>query len=189
MMLALLAVVVAGDAAPGRADALAPPPGRACPGAELQPGPSNGPAIDAAVVCLINHIRAAHNLPALRPNHYLHMIAAAQVGEMVHWNYFADNRPSGLTPLALVSSTRYAANALSFQTGQNIGWATGTDAPPDTMVTAWMYSPPHREIILTRAYEDVGVGELPAVPSVLKHGTEGATYAIEFAARTPGGRL
>jgi uncharacterized protein YkwD len=160
---------------------------RYCRDATLQPDPTNGRAIDAAVVCLINNIRAAHRLPPLRANYYLGRVATTQVGEMLRSNYFADVRPSGLTPLALIASTRYVKHAFSFTVGQNLGWATGTDTPPVTMVAAWMNSPPHREIILTRMFRDVGVGELPALPSALERGNAGALYAIEFAVRTPAG--
>ncbi len=46
-----------------------------------------------------------------------------------------------------------------------------------------MHSPPHREVILTGEFRDVGVGVSPAVPPVLGHGARGATYAVEFAVR------
>jgi hypothetical protein len=47
-----------------------------------------------------------------------------------------------------------------------------------------MRSPPHREIILTAAFRDAGIGVAPAVPAVIGGGTGGATYAVEFGARS-----
>ena len=46
-----------------------------------------------------------------------------------------------------------------------------------------MSSPAHRAIILTRRFNDAGVGMTPAVPTTVGVGETGATYAIEFAAR------
>jgi uncharacterized protein YkwD len=155
----------------------------ACAGAELRPGPSNMPTVTAATVCLLNQVRSTYHLTALRANGYLQRVAAAQVGQMVRWNYFADVRPSGATPSTLIASTRYAAHAARLQTGQNIGWGTGQDATPASMVAAWMASPPHRALILARSFRDVGVGITMRLPTVLGEGPKGAVYAVEFAAR------
>jgi uncharacterized protein YkwD len=155
-----------------------------CPGAETQPDPANSAAIDAATVCLINHVRTEHRLRPLRSNSSLQRVASSQVAEMVRVDYFADDRPSGQTPMALIASTRYAAHAAAVSVAQNIGWATRSDTTPLNMVAAWMKSPPHREVILTSGFRNVGVGVVSAVPSVLGQGRAGATYAVEFAARS-----
>jgi uncharacterized protein YkwD len=154
-----------------------------CPGANLHPGRRNAPAVHAATVCLIDRVRAVYHLRPLRSNRYLQGVATRQVKDMVRWNYFADDRPSGLTPSALIASTGYAARARSLSTGQNIGWATGADTTPASMVSAWMSSPPHRAIMLARHFLDIGVGVTAVLPSVLERGRRGATYAVEFAAR------
>jgi uncharacterized protein YkwD len=92
-------------------------------------------------------------------------------------------RPSGTTPGALIASSPYGAHAVDLSAGQNIGWGTGGDATPASMVAAWMASPPHRALILARAFRDVGVGVSTRIPGVLGHGPWGAVYAVEFAAR------
>jgi hypothetical protein len=46
-----------------------------------------------------------------------------------------------------------------------------------------MLSPPHREIMLSSGYRDIGVGIAPAAPPKLTDGLPGATYAVEFASR------
>ncbi len=154
-----------------------------CPGANLRPTATNGAALQGATLCLINRIRAAHHLRALHANRELRSVATSQVATMVHWNYFADVRPTGQTPLSLVSVSRYPAHAASVSVGQNIAWATGGDTSPTQIVAAWMASPPHRQIILTGEFRDAGVAAMPAVPSVIHAGTQGATYAVEFAHR------
>ena len=154
-----------------------------CLGANLRPSATNAAAIDAATLCLIDHVRAAQHLRPLRSNRELGAVASSQVGSMVRWNYFADVRPTGQTPLSLVVVTHYPAHAGGISVGQNIAWGTGSYTTPAHIVAAWMASPPHREIILSGKYRDAGVAMTPALPTVLGVGSRGATYAVEFGVR------
>jgi uncharacterized protein YkwD len=154
-----------------------------CPGASLRPAAGDGSTIDRATLCLVNEIRAAHHLRALRANRPLGKVAGSQVATMVRWDYFADVRPSGQTPLSLVGVTRYPAHTAGYAVGQNIAWGTGSYASPEHIVAEWMASPPHRAIILTGYYRDAGVAVEPALPGILRAGDSGATYAMEFGVR------
>jgi uncharacterized protein YkwD len=102
---------------------------------------------------------------------------------MLRWNYFADIRPSGQTPLALVGGTRYRAHTARISVGQNIAWASAIFATPAHIVAEWMASPPHAAIILSPEYRDAGVAVVPALPTVLREGHSGAVYAVEFGVR------
>ncbi len=155
----------------------------ACPGATLQPTSTDGAAIDAATLCLVDAVRAAHQLQALRQNGQLAKVATSQVATMIRWDYFADVRPTGQTPLSLVGVTHYPAHTAGFAVGQNIAWGTASFASPEHIVAEWMACPPHRAIILTAAYRDAGVAVTPALPGVLRAGQSGATYAMEFGVR------
>ncbi len=157
--------------------------GAYCAGADIRPTAANGPLIASATLCLINQVRRAYGLHPLRLNRELRRLAASQAHDMVSWNYFADDRPPGLTPMALVSKTRYITHATRVSVGQNIGWGTGEYATPAGMVAAWIASPGHLENIVTSEYREVGVGVTPAVPARFKPELPGATYAMEFAAR------
>jgi uncharacterized protein YkwD len=166
------------------APALAAGGAAACSAATgAEPTPSNREADEVATLCLINRIRAAHHLPALRDNRQLASVADSQVTSMVARDWFSDVRPGGITPLALVGSTSYPARAATIAVGQNIAWGTGSFSTPAHIVSEWMASPPHRAIILTRQYRDAGVSIEPAVPGVLHAGHAGATYAMEFGRR------
>jgi uncharacterized protein YkwD len=154
-----------------------------CAGANVTPTATNGPRIASATLCLINQVRRAYDLHPLRSNGELRKLATGQAHDMVSWNYFADNRPPGLTPMALVSKTRYITHATKLSVGQNIGWGTGEYATPAGMVAAWIASPGHLENIVTSEYREVGVGVTPAVPARFKPELPGATYAMEFAVR------
>jgi uncharacterized protein YkwD len=154
-----------------------------CRGAELHPSSADLAAVQAATVCLINQVRTSHGRRPLRDNGYLQRVAVGQVAQMVRWNYFADVRPSGQTPRALIGSSAYARHAARLRTGQNIGWATAGEATPRNMVRAWMHSAPHRAVILAGGFRDLGVAIAPSLPSRLRQGSGGALYAAEFAAR------
>ncbi len=154
-----------------------------CAYANLRPTATDTALVDRATLCLIDQVRAAYRLQPLRANHELQSVAGEQASGMVRDDYFGDDSPSGQTPGTLIAAIPYGAHAASLATAQNLGWGTLAAATPAGMVTAWMHSPPHREVILTSEFRDVGVGVSPAVPSIVGHGERGATYAVEFAAR------
>lgn len=179
----------AGTPTPPAAPTPTPPPTTApaaraaCPGADVRPSGANAATVEQATLCLVNQIRAAHRLGALRSNEQLVGVADSQVSTMVRWNYFADVRPSGQTPLSLVVGTSYPVHAADVAVGQNIAWGTSRYSSPRHIVREWMNSPPHRAIILTSEYRDAGVAVAPELPDVLKAGRRGATYAMEFGVR------
>ena len=155
----------------------------ACRGETLLPTATDTAIVDRATLCLINRVRSANRLRPLRANHWLLSVAASQVTSMVSRDYFADVRPSGQTPLALVGVTRYPAHAAGIAVGQNIAWGTGSYATPQHIVSEWMASPPHRAVILTASYRDAGAAVTAAVPGVVAASHSGATYAMEFGVR------
>ncbi len=182
---ALLTCVAALAAHTGRRpdDAHSAAAGSPCAGENLLPTVANARTVDAATLCLINRLRGARGLRSLRANRELRHVASSQVDTMVLRNYFADDRPTGQTPLSLVAITRYPMHTDGFAVGQNLAWGTGNDTTPAHIVEEWMASPPHREIMLSGEYRDAGVAVTPAVPTVLDRNGHGATYAIEFGVR------
>jgi uncharacterized protein YkwD len=154
-----------------------------CRGALTLPTRSNLELIDSAVTCLIERERTSRGLAALQPNPDLQGIAAGLAKEMASAGYFGDDSMSGQTPWQRIASSPYAVGAQVVAAGQNIGWGTGGLATPLGVVEEWMRSPPHRLIILSSGYHDVGVGAAPIAPSSVTHEKPGATYSVEFAAR------
>jgi uncharacterized protein YkwD len=179
----LCAAIFGGQALAADTEATASTKRTSCRGADLAPTASDSTAVGAATLCLVDRIRAAWRLAPVRANRALRAVATSQVRNMVRWDYFADVRPTGQTPLSLVAATNYRAHASSVSVAQNIAWGTGPLATPARIVAAWMASPPHRRLILTGSFRDAGVAAVPAVPWRLGHGRYGATYAIEFGMR------
>jgi uncharacterized protein YkwD len=154
-----------------------------CSGAYLQPTRADLSQVKAATLCLIERERRVYRVGLLRSNGSLQRIATSQAKEMVIGDYFGDNSLAGSTPMQRIEVSAYASRTKSLAAAQNIGWGTGGLATPAAMVRGWMLSPPHRHIMLTGGYRDVGVGIAPAAPPRLTEGLPGATYTVEFAAR------
>jgi uncharacterized protein YkwD len=168
---------------PGVTSAAHARPQAPCPNAQLQPAAGDLAQINTATLCLVNRVRASYQLRRLRFSPPLQSVATGQARDMVIGDYFGDQSLSGSTPLQRILATGYPGRAWRLSTAQNIGWATGPLATPAEMVEAWMHSPPHRKIMLTPGYRDIGVGVAPAAPSSLAQGLTGATYTIEFGRR------
>lgn len=156
---------------------------RSCGAVDALPSAANLRRVRAATLCLIERERRSRDLAWLRSDGSLQRIATSQAEEMVAGDYFGDDSLSGWTPLQRIAKSRYGAGANGLRTAQNIGWGTDGLATPAGMVRGWMLSPPHRKIMLTGGYRDIGVGVAPAAPARLGQGARGATYTVEFAAR------
>jgi uncharacterized protein YkwD len=155
-----------------------------CRGSWLHPSRRNVARVVSATLCLIERERRAYRLGLLRSNRSLQRIASRQAKDMVVGDYFGDNSLTGGTPWQRITTSPYASGARRVSAAQNIGWGTAGLATPAAMVRGWMLSPPHREIVLTAGYRDIGVGVAPAAPSRFTRGSlPGATYTAEFAAR------
>ncbi len=169
--------------AAGSAPTTAPPHPASCRGALTLPTQANLTLMGTAIVCLINRERAHYQLPALSPNGDLQGIASSLSREMAASGDFADNSTTGETPWERISSSPYAWGARTLYAAQNIGWGTDGLATPTGVVNEWMHSAPHRHIILTGSYRNIGAGVAPIAPSTLTDEKPGATYTVDFAAR------
>jgi uncharacterized protein YkwD len=183
-MLAVLAALLGAGSVSATGSPSTPLPAHGfCGGSSLRPTTRNLSRVVGATLCLIEREREIHHLDPLRLNRSLQQIAVNQTMDMVLGDYFGDNSLAGGTPWQRITASPYAVGARSLSTAQNIGWGTAALATPQAMVEGWMLSPPHRRIVLTGAYRDIGVGVAPAAPSSLTDGLPGATYTVEFANR------
>jgi uncharacterized protein YkwD len=126
---------------------------------------------EAAVRCEINAIRVQSGLKPMGTTRPLRVAAVRHSRDMVRRHYFAHVSPSGQTVSDRARRAGYGGERL----GENIGWGSGSLATPAAIVQAWMNSPPHRRIILTPDFRDVGVGIAQGAPS----GGDGATYTLD----------
>jgi uncharacterized protein YkwD len=113
-------------------------------------------ASEQQLVALTNQARANAGRRSLRVDSALTSIARWRSKDMIDRNYFSHSiPPSGKSVFNVMSERGYCFNLA----GENIGWNTY----PDDVATAqihqmFMDSPSHRENILGRAWDVIGVG-------------------------------
>jgi uncharacterized protein YkwD len=127
---------------------------------------------------LLNAARATRGAPPLKPDKRLAVAARAHSLDMVTHGYFDHVSPNGEGLRARVAHTGWLRRRFPWQLAENLAWGSGPLATPDAIVKAWMDSPPHRRIMLSRALRVVGIGIVLGTPS----GASGATYTADFGA-------
>jgi len=123
------------------ADAVVPAKPLVSSAAALDPG-------ELAVVRLINVYRSQNGVPALRVGPALSRAAQAHSADMARRGYFDHG--------AFVARLRRFGVRAPY-IGENL--ASGTrPLTPATIVRMWIQSPPHRENLLDRDFQRIGVG-------------------------------
>jgi len=134
--------------------------------------------VRSALRCLVNSTRARHGLPALRSSARLNVAADQFSADMVARGYFAHVTPEGLSVTDRIRATGYLGGSDDWALGEDIGWGTGSASTPASIFRAFMNSPPHRRVILSRDFRQIGVGVAAGVP-VAGQGP-GSTFVLDF---------
>lgn len=162
------------------AEPTTPQTGNRCPGATLRPNRHDLTAVADATICLINRARSARHIPALEANAALDSSAAQHSLEMHADRFFGHDSASGQTPREQVLASSYGDGASHVAAGQAVAWGSGSEATPRATVLAWIASPPHRALLLSSAYQAIGVGASLGSP---RGSRRGALYTADFANR------
>jgi uncharacterized protein YkwD len=136
------------------------------------------PNVRTALRCLVNATRAQHGLPSLRSSAQLNAAADAFSADMVARGFFAHVTPDGRSVTDRVRATGYLGGSQDWALGEDIGWGTGSASTPDSIFQAFMNSPPHRRVILSHDFHEIGVGVAGGVP-VAGQGA-GSTFVLDF---------
>ena len=152
-----------------------------CAGANLLPALSSVPTAKAATLCLLNNERATRGLAPLSTQPELESSAQNYSQAMVQQRFFAHVSPGGQTITDRLAD--YTGAALSYTTGENLGWGEGALATPSAIVRGWMASTGHRDNILSGDFTEIGVGIVGGTPSGGLPALS-ATYTTEFGSRT-----
>lgn len=152
-----------------------------CADAEAEANRMSDGAAAAATLCVLNAERRGHGLSRLRLSGPLSQAATAHSSDMVSRSYFSHTAPEGPGLLERVRQSGYLRSAPRWRLGENLAWGTQGRTSARAIVRAWMQSPRHRKVILTRAYREVGIGVVPGLPR--PSANAGATYTADFAAK------
>ncbi|HVS33449.1 MAG TPA: CAP domain-containing protein [Thermoanaerobaculia bacterium] len=111
----------------------------------------------AAIVAATNRERAAHGLAPLRLNSKLSLAAGDRITDMFHQRYFDHVAPDGTQPFVWARRRGYSYSLI----GENlaVGYPTA-----QRVVTGWMNSPGHRQNILQRGFDEVGIAVSSGAP-------------------------
>lgn len=116
------------------------------------------------IIELTNQKRAEESLPLLTLDPLLSEAAQRKAGDMMAFNYWAHNSPSGRNPWTFFKEVNYQY----LYAGENLA---RDFADSDGVVEAWMASPTHKDNILNSKYQEVGVavvdGTLQGVQTTL----------------------
>jgi uncharacterized protein YkwD len=155
---------------------------RHCPGADDVPFPQVSDADISALQCVVNRERERRGLRRLDRTRSLDRASAQHSSDMAQNDYFDHRSPGGSTPAERARSAGYLSGARSWRVGENLAWGTGPLATPNSIVNAWLNSPPHRELMLSRGFADFGLGIAPGAPQAGVAG--GATYTMLMGRRS-----
>ncbi len=152
----------------------------ACSGIDVQPTVENLDQVSATTLCLINQQRTDNGLPALSQQSELDLASVDYSELMVDQQFFAHVSPAGSVLTQRLTDSGYLGGTGAWIVGENIAWGESYLATPGAIVTAWMNSPGHRANILSRDYDEIGVGIAIGVPT---SNNSGATYTTDFGHR------
>jgi uncharacterized protein YkwD len=139
--------------------------------------------METALTCLINEERTSRGLGAVQANGDLRDAALSHSNEMVAQQYFEHTSPQGVTFIDRIEATGYMRGARSWIVGENLVWGTGPLSTPQSLVTAWMNSPPHRENLLKPRFNEIGVAAVDGTPEG-DLGDPGVTVSSEYGFRS-----
>jgi uncharacterized protein YkwD len=118
----------------------------------------------AALTCRISAARERHGLDGLHRRKRLAVAARRYADDMATHDFFSHVSPSGARLRDRVDAAHYAGRRCSWHVGEVLAWSSGDNASAEWTVRAWLHSATHRRVLLTRDYDDVGVGVVAGDP-------------------------
>ena len=147
--------------------ALAVPAGAyTCRGADDAPATVGLHRARTATFCLINLERSHHDLPILLRQRKLMKTSGTFSRRMVAQRFFAHD---GV----------WLASRIAGPAGEILAWGETSISTPAQILGDWMASPPHRRVILSRRFTQMGMGIAFGSP-LGGPAAEAVTYTVDF---------
>jgi uncharacterized protein YkwD len=151
---------------------------KACAHASASPSHLSTRAATHALQCLINDVRRAHGLRAVRAERHLRAAAEGHSTDMAVHDFFAHDSPSAGSMQARVARAGYLRRAGTWALGEALAWGKASRGAPRSIMRGLLASPPHRAILLDPRFRDVGVGVAHGAPSGAGRGA--LTVTLDF---------
>jgi hypothetical protein len=134
-----------------------------------------------ALACELARVRAKRDLERLRENDLLARAAKRHAADMVERSYFSHETPGGAGPGDRARRVGYARVDCSWKIGEVLAWGVAGRSTAAATVKAWMGSPDHRRILVSRKYDEIGSWMVAGTPD--RRYPSGATAAAVFGER------
>jgi uncharacterized protein YkwD len=130
--------------------------GAAPAGAIGQRPASNLSALEQDVLANVNLLRRQHGLAALRLSSKLAAAARSHSTEMAQRGYFSHNSANGASFDKRISRFYSAGGKRFWSVGENLLWSS-PDVSASSALDMWLNSPPHKKILLTGRWREIGL--------------------------------
>ena len=137
----------------------------------------------AAVLGALNAARADAGVAPVRRRPALTRAACAYAADMVARRFFSHTSPDGKGPVDRARASGYLRAAPVWSVGEILLWSRKPVFTAADAAAAWLASPPHKVVLLSRAYKDAGVGVVPGDPMGDPLTTPSVTMAVLFGQR------
>lgn len=117
-----------------------------------------------ALVCEIDRVRARRDVGRLRDNALLVRASRRHASDMVQRLYFSHTTPGGAGPTDRARRVGYVKDSCSWRIGEVLAWGVAARSTAGATVKAWMDSPSHRRILVSRRYDELGTGMVAGTP-------------------------
>ena len=123
-------------------------------------------SLEAQIVRQLNAVRAARGLPPVRSSPSLRTAARAHTRAMLDIGFFGHESPDGTAFSDRIRRYYTDRGWRTWSVGETLLASEGHELDAAAAVSAWMNSPPHRQIILSCTWRDVGIGAFyaPSAP-------------------------
>jgi uncharacterized protein YkwD len=150
-----------------------------CDGAETPIAATTVTQTRGALACLIDAVRQERGRSALSSDDKLSEAARDHAADMVGRGYFGHVTPAGRDQLDRLRRVGWPPAAGGWWAGEILALGSGGASTPRHLVFAWLNSPPHRAILLSRKPTLIGLGVVRNTPDG-DHRGDGVTVAAEL---------
>jgi uncharacterized protein YkwD len=142
-------------------------------------------ALERAVVLELNRVRGRHGLQSLNASPTLRSAARSHTKAMLDFGFFGHDSKDGTAFSERIRRFYSSQGWRSWSVGEALMATQGRQTEAARVVDAWMNSPPHREIVLSPSWRDVGIGALYAPLAPREFGNaETVAITADFGLRT-----
>jgi uncharacterized protein YkwD len=135
----------------------------ACANRDLEFGANPG-AVREAMLCEIDRVRGRRDVRDLRTSGLLDLAAGRHATDMFERRYFSHVSPGGGDLADRARRAGFAKPDCSWAVGEVLSWGVGPRSTAAGTVQAWLSSPSHRRILISRRYGQVGLGLQAGTP-------------------------